>query len=867
MKSWIIVFLLGILFVLHSGPVSAQDRSVNLHLSVRSGWSHPVVPAPCIGSTPTSCWLNNWLGNPIWLNAHGENTGNEATPGGFDVTFYVDGDFQAMGYAPPTSGEFTVLDLGPQDLGLSGRHTLSAYVDAFHAINETDEDDNTWGGQFLWPGRTLFSIPTVYPAPPPREAGWEHCPDTSVLKNNCDGYTFSCGGSGWTGVTVRPLGTASQYTLRLYEYNDDDSQDGYSDALDASGGLPGDLVGLVVHESNPLHPQTYNLGVENVQGGADYRISAHQPQTLIPGTPFTQEFGPDQDFALWTFQVPADQFGDWDLILRTDSGHPLRLGCLEQDFTYGDIQHQPVAGLGTNQWGVAYLCRTFSDTQERVLTAYLDTSEIVDPFTFTVEVSAPRANLYPSVNWLYWDYPVTPSNTAQNGTAHLGTVLHGDSTTTYLNYLVRNDTNTDTPNFLDRLALDGVSFPLILHFGGMDGPSIYAYNRSTPITVTGGRHTLSLKTDTGSSVSEIDERDNAYAKQYCWLPSPLPYGNVQTMPAPPAKTGGHSYALPGTELRDNCSALRLAVFDPTGGESNWWRGMAAMPVAGNDVDAHLHHAYTTSTTSFDDPLVSSEESDDDLDFVLVNMREQPDPAVPFEAGFTLEAGADGFTAQAVSSSFLGHIPRGSYGPWTMLSEDLLHVHEVYLEGGSVAIKLDNVSGEGTLGVTFIRAGVDFVSRTTPDSFVSQRTAKTPGGDVWMNPMTIVDGYYAIAVWKKEAADLDTEISYQLRLYPQLSDTAELPVADTGLVSVAPNPFNPRTTLAFYLSAPDHVRLAIHDLRGTLVRVLCEERLPAGRHEAVWTGKDENGRAVGSGVYLARFSCGQVMQTQRLTLIR
>lgn len=295
--------------------------------------------------------------------------------------------------------------------------------------------------------------------------------------------------------------------------------------------------------------------------------------------------------------------------------------------------------------------------------------------------------------------------------------------------------------------------------------------------------------------------------------------------------------------------------------------MAAMPVAGSDVGVHLHEAYTTSTASFGDPLISNEEAGDRLDFVLVNMREQPDRAVPFEAGFTREGGLGGFTAQAVASRFLDHIPSVTYGPWTMPSEDLLHVHEVYLEAGSLAMRVDNLSGQGKLGFCLLRAGVPFASLSAPESLVGHVTATTEGQDLWLNPMTSVDGHYAIAVWKKEAADLDTEISYRLRLYPQLSDTGELPAAGTGLLPPAPNPFNPRTTLAFDLAAADQVRLAIHDLSGKVVKVLCEGRFPAGRHEVVWQGRDEKGMAAGSGVYLARFTSGQVIQTRRLTLIR
>jgi hypothetical protein len=68
----------------------------------------------------------------------------------------------------------------------------------------------------------------------------------------------------------------------------------------------------------------------------------------------------------------------------------------------------------------------------------------------------------------------------------------------------------------------------------------------------------------------------------------------------------------------------------------------------------------------------------------------------------------------------------------------------------------------------------------------------------------------------------------------------------------PNPFNPRTKLAF--TVPEDagsVTLTVHNVSGQLVRTLVSDALPAGRALAVWDGADESGRRVASGVYLAR----------------
>ena len=71
------------------------------------------------------------------------------------------------------------------------------------------------------------------------------------------------------------------------------------------------------------------------------------------------------------------------------------------------------------------------------------------------------------------------------------------------------------------------------------------------------------------------------------------------------------------------------------------------------------------------------------------------------------------------------------------------------------------------------------------------------------------------------------------------------------LTVSPNPFNPRTTLAFELPAPARAEIRVLTLRGEEVAVLGGELCGAGRHERAWRGLDRAGRAVPSGAYLAQ----------------
>jgi hypothetical protein len=83
----------------------------------------------------------------------------------------------------------------------------------------------------------------------------------------------------------------------------------------------------------------------------------------------------------------------------------------------------------------------------------------------------------------------------------------------------------------------------------------------------------------------------------------------------------------------------------------------------------------------------------------------------------------------------------------------------------------------------------------------------------------------------------------------------------------PNPFSDQTTLEYVLPDPGQVRLAVYDVLGRQVRVLVDENQKAGRHTVPWDGRDESGRRLASGVYLARLVVGGTTKVQKMTFVR
>jgi hypothetical protein len=90
---------------------------------------------------------------------------------------------------------------------------------------------------------------------------------------------------------------------------------------------------------------------------------------------------------------------------------------------------------------------------------------------------------------------------------------------------------------------------------------------------------------------------------------------------------------------------------------------------------------------------------------------------------------------------------------------------------------------------------------------------------------------------------------------------------TGIVSTAPNPFNPKTTISYYVHQAGHVELAVFDISGRVINRLVNESLGAGEHSVVWMGTDTRGGRVASGVYFFRMRTGDVVDTRRVMMVK
>ncbi len=98
-------------------------------------------------------------------------------------------------------------------------------------------------------------------------------------------------------------------------------------------------------------------------------------------------------------------------------------------------------------------------------------------------------------------------------------------------------------------------------------------------------------------------------------------------------------------------------------------------------------------------------------------------------------------------------------------------------------------------------------------------------------------------------------------YLSLEDDINIPI-ETELSQNCPNPFNPKTTIEFYLSKPEHVILEVFNSLGQKVKNLVSEKMSAGKHSISFDGNDFS-----SGTYLYKMSTHNFTQTMKMLLLK
>ena len=859
------------------GPVAIRPPTpANLVVSATTGWASPVVPRASTGATATSVPAPTTLtGNAqaTFWNVRVLNSGEQSTGVTTTARVRLDGGYYYE-LLNPTRGVATVgvLAAGASSAVLNqnpvwisgGRHVFGAEVDAAGGVHESSESDNRYATQWIWAPFVLADQGGTYRINVPvRDGGWAEA--SGALYYNCDGVRFSSTGW-WNAVWVYASNNEHDFDLRLHQASTGASN-GFASNVGWSTRTAGCLDAVLVNRNQTALVEPWDVGV--IRSGLDagsslrtYNLSHVISQQVAFNASSTVSLGASQMLALREFYVPAAGNVTIDIAQADPAQGPVHLIWLDSGFVTGDL-------LDASGWdttgddGRARLDRSIAGPGYHCAVILRDPKDTdgAQPLMATLRIGTTLCELL-ALTPVGWHGPLVP-RPANDGTPTLvpmPTLLNGGGPT-YFNFAVSNASPSPTGGAVGVGVLcDGSTLLPVLIPGGMAAFASGRWNWPIATNVAPGRHSVALWVDNAEAYAELNEANNVYGEQWSWRPTtPLAPGPSAVQPQPPDPLAGFDRITTG-EFVFNSSGHRTPVFTQTG-DDGWWGAVAAAPMDSNDVDLRLHAATDNPKTGFSVPLASSGWGPGSGEFLLIDFNNAA--ATQFDVGVLSNSGASGYRLDVRSSTHLGFEPAGVYGPFALNPGQLVNIHEVLLDPGTHSVRVENLDGVVDYGVSVYGPSGAYYGKS--DAMAASWFA--PGGaDEYLGFDVTTPGYYAVCVWKSDSVHTTAAGSYRLE-FGAATAAPGVVTLTTGIRGVSPNPFNPRTTVSFALQGSGATDLVVYNLRGERIRVLASGSLEAGRHDVVWDGRDDRGRAVASGSYVVELRHAAVRRTYKLTLVK
>ena len=265
--------------------------------------------------------------------------------------------------------------------------------------------------------------------------------------------------------------------------------------------------------------------------------------------------------------------------------------------------------------------------------------------------------------------------------------------------------------------------------------------------------------------------------------------------------------------------------------------------------------------------------------------------------FQIAASSYGRTAMIPAGSKLAFTPqRPGVNPDTELTLELTSDRVLVGQEISVTVSMANAEQLAGFGMElkYDADKFEFVSAVPADDDL----LKSQGGDTPLFKNWPEDGRVAVVNAIVDAGSVSGEgalVTFTFKVLREFADNARFeiaqgvvfdpsqlsnPVVSLGALEVQstpsefalhqnfPNPFNPQTNIPYDLAESGNVVLRIYNLLGQEVRTLVSERQPAGRYKVQWTGTDDRGLSVSSGIYFYQVSvAGKFQDAKRLMLLK
>lgn len=178
-------------------------------------------------------------------------------------------------------------------------------------------------------------------------------------------------------------------------------------------------------------------------------------------------------------------------------------------------------------------------------------------------------------------------------------------------------------------------------------------------------------------------------------------------------------------------------------------------------------------------------------------------------------------------------------------------YKVALEQADNLFHLEKKTSSGDAGDPFpgLASRTSFTQATNPNS----------------EPYSAAGGFIAITNISNSSYNMEADFIVSLA-------AGAFEESDPALPSIIlrqnfPNPFNPTTTISYFVAADGRVELNIYNILGEKVTQVVNTYHTAGEYETLWDGRDVNGSPVGSGVYLYEIIAGDTRDSRKMLLVK
>jgi len=859
------------------------DLLPDYHPYIPSGWNDRIVP----GAEPFS---GHSFVNPATMLAGDANTFFALSFGNFGdiqssstcfVDMMVDSRLVARIAAPMVPG-IAHSWLNTTLFVSGGRHTLWQASDPDDIIVEYFEDNNNYARQWIWDPRPLVSNTQLERTNPPMPlAGHPYIPGGVARHWNKDGLRLPPATTGWwRGASISWVDNDSDYDLFVHTPTTG-ADVGFDDLSLIRSQHTGPLTDAVIFNRNYDGNDPYDLGVVNFTAtNADYRIEYREASEPIEmGETKTGTMAEFQVLELMELNLSEIVTGTVTLDFQYDTNQDIKLVAFDPAFTKGAIYDAPFIGVPGPDGGL----QIQFDTEVAGfygVAIYRNATEGTEPFDYTLKVWPPSPDLAMVV--LPGSHaPLIPRN---NTVVIVGNpvpapeILDGDTHNTSFYWHIANLGSASTELFNMDFMSDGVPLHNMVLGSWPGDPSLIHSNYMYFFSIPGGRHTSGIMLDSENSIPEINRNNNHYAEQWVWDPTQMAVDASITRSSPPVSNGGWDLIGPGVALYNNLDGLRTQTFEAyPNNYDGYWGAVALMSHGLADIDLGLYSPTTGPDNGFDTPVKSSFLGGSSTEYVLIDFEGPNSFNQAWDAGVLLYSGESDYTLQNTRSRLVNYseglqLP-STYGPYAIDAGEVIKLLEFGTMGfsGQVTFFLDIVHQGGDA-----EYGVEVFSRNNSNGFyakgegVGQFQDGGPGVDKTLE-LTLEGGqYFGLVVYKVDHDGVGKDLQFDVRFRsPGLSGTPEeqgLPSV-SGIEGIYPNPFNPQTTIRLAMKQSGTASVKVYDVQGRLVRTLVEGEMGAGRHDLRWTGVDNAGRSVPSGVYFVRAVHPDGVDQQRMSLVK